>query len=89
MVHRKNKSELPPMKIKTTRKEGNKKEDNIKQNIKKSYQHWNDYKLQIHWNKLEWVVPKIRYVKKTPFYTSSHKFYSKYKNPKTIGLGIH
>ena len=43
----------------------------------KSHQHWNDCKYQIHWNKLEWVVPISRNVKKTRFCTSSHKFYIK------------
>ena len=44
--------------------EANKKEDDIKKNLKKAHQYWNNWKLQIHWNKLDWVVTKSRKVKK-------------------------
>ena len=54
----------------------------------KARQYWNDWKFQIHWNKMEWAVPKSRNVKKTPFCTYFHKFYIKDKLLKTIGLYI-
>ena len=37
-------------------KEAHNKGDNIKENILKPHQNWNDLKFQIHWNKLECVV---------------------------------
>ena len=57
------KSKTNPMKNPKLSKVYKKKEDDIKQNLKKSHQHWNDWKFQVHWDKLEWVVPKIRNVK--------------------------
>ena len=76
------------MKISILRKEEKKKE-NTKQNLNKHYQHWNDWKLKIHWNKLEWVVTKRRNVREKSFCISSQKFYLKIKLLKTIGLNIH
>ena len=64
-----------------------KKEDDIKQNLKKSHQHWNDWIFQIHLNKLEWVFLKSRNVKKKPFLHP--QVYLKDKSLKTIGLDIH
>ena len=44
----KNKSNLPPMKRPVPIKEEKNKEDDIKQNLKKADQYWNDCKFQIH-----------------------------------------
>ena len=62
----KHKSKIPPMKITRIIKEEKKKEDDIKK-LKKPHQHWNDRKFQIHWNNLEWVVPKSCNMKKILF----------------------
>ena len=59
----------------------------IQKKIKKSHQHWNDWKFQIHWNILEWVLPKIHDVKKKPFGTSSQKLYLKDKTHKNHFVG--
>ena len=32
---------------------------------------WNDWKFQIHWNKLEWVNPRSRIEVKNTFFVSS------------------
>ena len=37
--------------------------------------------LQIHWNDIEWVVPRIRNVRKNNFCASYHKFNIKDKAP--------
>ena len=54
--------------MKSTRliKEAQNYEENIK-NLKKYHQNLNDRKLKIHRNKIEWVVPRNRNVKKTTF----------------------
>ena len=80
------KSKLSPMKRQILSKEPSNKEDDIK-NLKKTHQHWNDWKFQIHWNKLEWVVPKSCHVKKNHFCISSHKFYLKDKTSKNYWVG--
>ena len=36
---------------------------------------WNDWKLQLHWNKIEWADPKSNPKKVKPFSVSSKKFY--------------
>ena len=46
------------------------KKYNIKENLGKANEYWNDWKLQIRWNKLEWVDPKKCNMKINPFTTS-------------------
>ena len=36
---------------------------------------WNDWKLQLHWNMLEWVNPKSTTKRVKPFSVSSNDFY--------------
>ena len=36
---------------------------------------WNDWKLQLHWNMLEWVDPKTTPKRVKPFSVSSKKLY--------------
>ena len=43
-------------------------------------QSWNYWKFQIHWNRLEWVNPRIFIEGDNPFYVSSKKFYLKDNN---------
>ena len=52
------------MKIPGMIKREKKKEDDTNNNNIKYYEHWNYWKFQIHWNNLEWVVPKSCNVKK-------------------------
>ena len=54
------------IKIPILNKEAQKKEYYIK-NIYKDNENWNGWTFQIHRNRLDWVVPKIRNVKKTIF----------------------
>ena len=44
---------LPPLKKSRLSKKSQKEEDEIKRKLNKANQYWNDWKLQIHWNKLE------------------------------------
>ena len=50
-------------------------QDAIQKKLYEANRWWNDWKLQLHWNNLEWVDPK--YIPKTvkPFSTSSKKCY--------------
>ena len=44
--------------------------------LKKLYeanQWWNDWKLQLHWNKLEWVSPRSQIKRNKPYSVSSQK----------------
>ena len=43
----------------------------------KANDHYNYWKLQLHWNKLEWVNPNTRNCEKNPFCSLTHKFYIK------------
>ena len=36
--------------------------------------HWNDWELQLNWNKLEWVNPRSKIIIKKPYSVSSKKF---------------
>ena len=51
---------LPPLKKQKLSKKAQEKEDEIKINMKMENQSWNDWKFQIHWNKLEWLNPRSR-----------------------------
>ena len=46
---------LPPLKKSKSSKKYQKEEDKIKRRLTEANQMWNDWKFQIHWNKLEWV----------------------------------
>ena len=52
---------------------------------KKLYEYnrwWNDWKIQLHWNNLEWVDPKSTPKRVKPFSVSSKRFYIS-KNDRT------
>ena len=44
-----------------------KKEDEINRRLTKANQYCNDWKFQIHWNKLEWMNTRIRDERKIHF----------------------
>ena len=46
---------LLPLKKSKLRKKAQEKEDEIKRNLQTENQNWNDWRFQIHQNKLEWV----------------------------------
>ena len=58
---------LTPLKKSKLSKKAQEKDDAIKIKIQKSYQDWNDWKFQIHWNKLEWLNPRSRNEQKKHF----------------------
>ena len=43
-------------------------------------QNWNNWKFQIHWNKLEWVNPIIFDEQNNPYCVTYKKFYMKDNN---------
>ena len=51
-----------------------KEEDKIKRRLTEANQEWNDWKFQIHWNKLEWVNTRSRDERKNPFCVSQKYF---------------
>ena len=58
---------LPPLKKRRLSKKSQKEEDEIKRKLHKANQDWNDWKFQIHWNKLEWVNSRSRDERKINF----------------------
>ena len=51
---------LPPLNKSNPRKKTQEKENEIKIKLQTASQNWNDWRFQIHWNKLEWVKPRNR-----------------------------
>ena len=49
---------LPLLKKRNLSKKCQKEEDKIKRRLTEANQEWNDWKFQIHWNKLEFVNPR-------------------------------
>ena len=46
----------------------------FKKKIYEANKLWNDWKSQLHWNKLEWVDPKTLIKRDKPYSVSSKKF---------------
>ena len=67
---------LPPLKRTKLGKKAKKGQGLIKNELFKSNMWWNDWKLQLHWNMLEWVNPKSTNKRVKPFAASSKKFYN-------------
>ena len=51
---------IQPLKKRKPSKRAQEKENKIKIKLYKDNQDWNDWKFQIHWNKLEWVNQRSR-----------------------------
>ena len=49
---------IPDSKKSKLSKKAQEKEDKTRRNLQKANQYWNDWKIQIHWNKLGWVKPR-------------------------------
>ena len=78
---------LPPLNKNKLSKKSQEKEDKIKIHLQTANQNWNDWKFQIHWNKLEWVNPRNRYEWKNPHRVYSKKFYLKDNNKTAHWVG--
>ena len=50
---------IPPFKISKLSKKAQDKQDEIQKKLYEANKCLNDWKFQLHWNKLEWVDPKI------------------------------
>ena len=72
MVYGKSAKGLPPLSRSTLSKKSQDKEDEIKK-LYEANQWWNDWKLQLHWNKLEWVIPRSQIKRNKPYSVSSKK----------------
>ena len=66
---------LPLLKRTKPSKKAQKRHDLIKNKLFQSNMRWNDSKLQLHWNMLEWVDPKTTPKRVKPFSVSSKKLY--------------
>ena len=64
---------LPQLKKGKLNKRAQKEEEELKIRLTEDNQYWNDWKFQIHWNKLEWVNPRSRDELKNPFFVSSFR----------------
>ena len=62
---------LTPLKRKKLSKKSQESQDCIQKKLYESYRWWNDWELQLYWNKLEWVDPKYTPKRVKPFSVSS------------------
>ena len=74
MVYGKSARGLPPLKRKKLSKKAQERQDVIQKKLYESNRWWNDWRLQLHWNKLEWVDPKYAPKRVKPYYVSSKSF---------------
>ena len=51
---------LPPLKKRKLSKKTQKEKDEINIRVTEANKMWNDWKFQMHWNKIEWVNPRSR-----------------------------
>ena len=64
---------LPPLRRSKLSKKSQDKEDEIKK-LYEDNKWWNDWKLQLHWHKLEWVNPRSQTKRNKSYSVSSNKF---------------
>ena len=79
---------LPPLKRTKLSKKSQERHDYIQKKLYASNRWWNDWKFQLHWNKLEWFDPKSTPKRVKPFSVSSKKFYIS-KNDRTAHFVDH
>ena len=63
---------LPPLRRPKLSKKSQEKEDDIK-HIYEDNRYWNDWKFQLHWNKIERVNPRSQIKSLKPYSVSSKK----------------
>ena len=71
MVYGKSARGLPPLKRTKISKKSQESQDEIQKKLYEDNRWWNYWKLQLHWNKLEWVDPKSNPKIVKPFSVSS------------------
>ena len=64
---------LTPLSRTKLRKKAQERQDEIQKKLYETNNWWNDWKFQLHLNKLEWVDPKYNPKIVKPFYVSSKK----------------
>ena len=67
---------LPPLRRQNLSKKAKEKYDKIKRKLYTANRNWNDWKLQLYWNKLEWVNPRSKIKGKKTYSNSSKKYYT-------------
>ena len=68
---------IPPIKKRILSNKEKKKEDDKNINIRQDNDHWNNWRFQSNWKKLEIVDPKNRDSRKNIFCTSTFRYYIK------------
>ena len=66
---------IPPLKRTKLSRKAQDRHDLILKKLYESNRWWNDWRFQLHWNKLEWVDPKAIPKIFKPYSVSSKKFY--------------
>ena len=74
MVYGKSARGLPPLKRKKLSKKAHERQDVIEKKLYEANRWWNDWKSQLHWNKLEWVDPVSTPKRVKPFSVSSKSY---------------
>ena len=59
----------------------------MKKNLQMANQNWNEWKFQIHWNKLEWVNSRSRIEGNNPSCASSKKLFLRGNNKTAHWVG--
>ena len=70
---------LPPPRKQNISQKAQEKDDKIKKKLYTADRNWNYWRLQLHWNKLEWVNTRSKIKRKTLFI-----FFKKYYINKDI-----
>ena len=79
---------LPPIIKQTVSNEAQKKSDRIKRKLNTDTRNCNDWRFQLHWNKIEIFNPIIKILRKT-YSISSGIYILKKMIEHLIGFGIH
>ena len=66
---------IPTLRRQKISEKSQQKDDEIKNKLYTSNSNWNNWKFQIHWNKLEWVNPRSKIKRKQPYSVYSYFFY--------------
>ena len=66
---------IPPLKRTKLSKKSQERQEYIQKKLYEANRWWNDWKIQLHQNKLEWVDPKYNPKRVKPFSVSSKAFY--------------
>ena len=87
MVYGKSARGLPPLKKTKLSRKTQERQDEIQKKLYEVNRLWNDWKLKLYWNKLEWVGLKYNPKRVKPYSLLSKKFYIRKSDRKDHFVG--